>query len=149
MDFDLRVAWEDGERIFYRNRRNRTDDPAVLAVLPRSEHPAPLVLERFAHEYALKNQLSSAWAARPLELLREHGHVMLVLEDPGGRPLEELLGAPMEIGRFLPLAINIAAVLGKVHQQGLVHKDLNPANILVDELTGQVRLTGFGMASRL
>ena len=149
MDFDLRVAWEDGERIFYRNRRNRTDDPAVLAVLPRSEHPAPLVLERFAHEYALKNQLSSAWAARPLELLREHGHVMLVLEDPGGRPLEELLGAPMEIGRFLPLAINIAAVLGKVHQQGLVHKDVNPANILVDELTGQVRLTGFGMASRL
>jgi len=149
MDFDLRVAWEDGERVFYRNQRKRADEPAVLAVLPRSEHPAPLVLERFAHEYALKDQLSSAWAVRPLQLLREHGHVMLVLEDPGGRPLEELLGAPMEINRFLLLAINISVVLAKVHRQGLVHKDINPANILVDELTGDVRLSGFGMASRL
>jgi PAS domain S-box-containing protein len=149
MDFDLRVAWEDDERVFYRNQRNRADEPAVLAVLPRSEHPTPLVLERFAHEYALKDQLSSAWAARPLQLLREHGHVMLVLEDPGGRPLEELLGAPIAIGRFLPLAISISSVLAKVHRQGLVHKDINPANILVDELTGDVRLSGFGMASRL
>jgi len=149
LDFDFRVAWEDGERVFCRNQPNRADEPAVLAVLPRSEHPPPLVLERFAHEYALKDQLSSAWAARPLKLVRQHGHIMLVLEDPGGRPLEELLGAPMEIERFLPLAISMATTLGKVHERGLVHKDINPANILVDEATGQVRLFGFGMASRL
>src|SRR5690348_6469914 len=110
MDSDLRAVWEDGDRVFYRrNQPNRTERPAVLAVLPRAEHPTALVLERFAHEYALKDQLSSAWAARPLELVREHGRIMLVLEDPGGRPLEECLGAPMDIGRFLALAINIAA----------------------------------------
>jgi PAS domain S-box-containing protein len=97
----------------------------------------------------LKDELNSGWAARPLELVREHGRIMLLLEDPGGCPLEELLGAPMENDRFLPLAISIANTLAKVHQQGLVHKDINPANILVNEETGKVRLTGFGVASRL
>ena len=55
----------------------------------------------------------------------------------------------MELGRFLRLALGITAALGKAHQRGLVHKDLKPANILVDMASGQVRLTGFGIASRL
>ena len=54
----------------------------------------------------------------------------------------------MEMGRFLDLAIAIAAAVGRLHQRGLVHKDIKPANILVDEATGAVRLTGFGIASR-
>ena len=72
-----------------------------------------------------------------------------MLEDPGGFPLEQLLGVPMEIDRFLALAISITTTLAKVHQQGLVHKDINPANILVNEPTEEVRLSGFGMASRM
>ncbi len=55
----------------------------------------------------------------------------------------------MEVGRFLHLAIGIAVALGKVHQAGLVHKDVKPANILVNRAGGEVRLTGFGIASRL
>jgi serine/threonine protein kinase len=49
----------------------------------------------------------------------------------------------------LRLAIGIATALGKLHQRGLVHKDIKPANILVNGTTGEVRLTGFGIASRL
>ncbi len=105
---------------------------AVLAVWPAAEHPAPASLDRLAHEYGLKDELDSAWAVRPLELGREGGRTMLVLEDPGGEPLDRLLGAPMEVGRFLRLAIGIATALGQVHQRGLIHKDLKPANILVD-----------------
>ncbi|MBV8910233.1 MAG: serine/threonine-protein kinase PknK, partial [Gammaproteobacteria bacterium] len=74
---------------------------------------------------------------------------MLVLEDAGGEPLDRLLGAPMEAGRFLRLGRAVATALGKLHQRGLVHKDIKPANILVDEEAGEVRLTGFGIASRL
>ena len=66
-----------------------------------------------------------------------------------GEPLDRLLGAPMEVGRFLGLAIAIAAAVGKLHQRGLVHKDIKPANILVNDATDEVRLTGFGIASRL
>src|SRR3984893_5626932 len=54
----------------------------------------------------------------------------------------------MEVGRFLRLASQIAAALGRVHQRGLVHKDVKPANILVNRASGEVRFTGFGIASR-
>ena len=75
---------------------------------------------------------------------------MLVLEDPGGEPLDRLLGAPMEMGRFLqPRHRHRQRALGKAHQRGLVHKDVKPANILVNCADGQARLTGFGIASRL
>ena len=74
---------------------------------------------------------------------------MLMLEDPGGEPLARLLGTPMAMGSFLPLAMGIAEALGKLHARGLVHKDVKPANILVDCADGRVRLTGFGLASRL
>src|SRR3989442_9179755 len=55
----------------------------------------------------------------------------------------------MELGRFLRLAIGIAAALRNVHQHGLVHKEIKPSNILVNGASGEVRLTGFGIASRL
>ena len=74
---------------------------------------------------------------------------MLVLKDPGGEPLDLLLGAPMEVGHFLRLATRIATALGKLHQRRLVHKDIKPTNILVNSATGEVWLTGFGIASRL
>ena len=67
----------------------------------------------------------------------------------GGEPLDRLLGVPMEVRSFLRLAIAIAAALAQVHQRGLVHKDIKPANILVNRTTGEVKLTGFGIASRL
>ena len=97
----------------------------------------------------MRDELDGAWAVRPLELGRDRGRTALVLEDPGGEPLERLLGAPMEVGRFLRLAIGIVAALGKAHQRGLVHKDVKPANILVNCADGRARLTGFGIASRL
>ena len=56
--------------------------------------------------------------------------------------------APMEVGRFLCLAIAIVEGLGKVHQHGLVHKDIKPANILINPVNDEVRFTGFGIASR-
>ena len=121
----------------------------ALIVLPASEQPAPTILDRLAHEYSLKDDLGSTWAVRPLELVQDRGRTILVLEDPGGELLSGLLGTPMEVGRFLRIAIGVAAALGKVHQHGLIHKDIKPANILVNTASGEVRLTGFGIASRL
>ncbi|MFA1674641.1 serine/threonine protein kinase, partial [Rhizobium mongolense] len=147
----MEVLWEDSERVFCRGQRLCADGQwnAVLAVLPAAEHLKPSSLDRLAHEYQLKDELDGAWAVRPLELVSEGGRTMLVLEDPGGEPLDRLIGKPMEVGNFLRLAISIAAALGKVHQRGLVHKDIKPANLLVTGASSEVRLTGFGIASRL
>jgi serine/threonine protein kinase len=108
-----------------------------------------LAILRLTHEYELKDELDSAWALRPLELVREGGRTMLMLEAPGGEPLDRLIGPPMELERFLRLAVALTAALGRLHERGLIHKDIKPANVLVNSVTGQVWLTGFGIASRL
>jgi PAS domain S-box-containing protein len=149
-DCKLQVLWKDGERVFCRAERQTDGDQAtVLVVLPAVEHPAPATLDRLAHEYELKDELDGAWAVRPLELVREPGRVMLVLEDPGSEPLDRMLDRPMGVHGFLRLAIAVAEALTQVHRRGLVHKDIKPANILVNRAAREVRLTGFGIASRL
>ena len=148
-DAGLQLCWEDSERVFWRGSPSGdSGSPTpLLVVLPAAEHPSPASLDRLAHEYGLKEELDRAWAVRPLRFLREGGRAMLVLEDPGGEPLDRSLGAPVEVGRFLRLAIGIAAALGKLHERGLVHKDVKPANILVNGAA--VKFTGFGIALRL
>src|SRR5208282_1422789 len=148
---DLQILWEDSERALCRGRRLDAGGglASVLVEFPVAEHPLPLALDRLAHEYGLKDELDAGWAARPLDVVREGGRTALLLEDPGGEPLERLLGEPVETGRFLRLAIDIAAALGRAHQRGLVHRDVKPANILVNCADGGARLTGFGVASRL
>ncbi|WP_028630073.1 AAA family ATPase [Metapseudomonas resinovorans] len=143
------IVWDDGERVFCREPYPEEGGSRVLVVRLAAEQPSPASLERLAHEFGLKDELDGAWALRPLELVREAGQHLLVLEDPNGEPLSRLLDAPMEMGSFLRLAASMAAALGKLHQRGLVHKDLKPAHILVNCADGQARLTGFGLTSRL
>src|SRR6202171_1952675 len=106
-------------------------------------------VERLEHEYALKSELDADWAARPVALTHDNGRLTLVLEDPGGAPLDRLLGRPVDVSHFLRIAIPLAGALRRVHERGLIHKDIKPANILVDAASGGVWLTGFGIASRL
>jgi hypothetical protein len=49
-----------------------------------AEHLSPASFDRLGHEYELKDELDSTWAARPLELVHEDGRTMLVFEDPIG-----------------------------------------------------------------
>jgi predicted ATPase len=135
----------------YRGRQPGNASP-VLAVTPTAEHPSPQSLRRLEHEYSLAAELDPAWAAKPLALTRYEGRTILVIKDPGGEPLDRVLerdqGQPLDLTRGLRIAIGLATALGQVHRRGLIHKDIKPANVLVDD-AGNVWLTGFGIASRL
>jgi PAS domain S-box-containing protein len=149
-DGDSQILWKDGERVFRRGWRLNDDGKpcSVLIALPSAEHPSRSCLDRLTHEYELKDQLDGRWAVRPLELVRDAGRTMLVLEDAESDPLELALGVPMQVEGFLNVAIAVTSAMGKLHQCGLIHKDIKPANILLNDATGEVRLTGFGIASR-
>jgi predicted ATPase/signal transduction histidine kinase len=121
----------------------------ILLVAAAGEFPSRESVQRLEHEFALRAELDAEWAARPVELIGRDVRQVLVLEDNGGEPLDRLLGRPLDVATFLRIAIPLAASLSRVHARGLIHKDVKPANILVDAATGDVRLTGFGIASRL
>jgi serine/threonine protein kinase len=142
------TVWEDGELVLFRAVLGGELFP-LLAAMPSSAQPSPVILARLQHAYALREELDPAWAARPLRLETHQGRVALLSEDPGGEPLLGLMGRPWEIASFLRLAIGIARTLVQVHERGLIHKDIKPANILVNAVTGQVWFIGFGIASRL
>ena len=118
-------------------------------LLVTAESASRASLKRLEHEYALRADLDATWAARPIELSLHRNRLALVLEDPGGDPLDGQLGGPLGITESLRIGISLARALRQVHARGLIHKDIKPANILVDAASSDVWLTGFGIASRL
>ena len=80
----FQILSEDGARVLCRAWRLGDDGArrAVLVVLPGAERPTRSSLNRLTHEHGLKDELDSAWAVRPLELLRDGDRAMLVLEFP-------------------------------------------------------------------
>src|ERR1700677_1686959 len=138
-------ALRDGDVTLYRGSSQGLP-PILLATAENASLPC---LKRLEHECALKADLDAAWAARPIELSRHRNRSALVLEDPGGAPLDRLLGQPLGVAEFLRIGISLAGTLRQVHARGLIHKDIKPTNILVDVASGGVWLTGCGIASRV
>src|SRR6478609_8256740 len=105
---------EDEEFAFCRGRRNDGALPTILMLAPVLEHPVPAISERLEHEYSLRDELDSDWATRPQTFIRREGRPILILDDPGGEPLDRLLGRPMEVSRFLRFAVGLAAAVGNL-----------------------------------
>src|SRR5882757_5949026 len=150
-EYVLEAVRKGPDFTLYRGRQRGNPSP-VLAIALSAEQPSPQSLRRLEHEYSLAADLDPAWAARPLALTRYEGRTVLIIQDPGGEPLDQFLernkGQPLDLTRFLRIAIGLAKALGQVHRQGLIHKDIKPANVLVDN-DDNVWLTGFGIASQL
>src|ERR1700691_5708315 len=146
----FKVLRRDEEVLLYRgDNSNGSGSPSILLLAPASTQPALETLKKIESEYSLRDELDSAWAVRCLTLSEHRGQMALVFEDPGGETLDRFLPGPMEMTRFLRFAVGTAAALSGLHEKELIHKDVKPTNVLVDTATGQARLMGFGIASRL
>ena len=144
----LELLWKDNEFTLYRGR-SKDETYQILVLSPLADYPAPEILKRLEHEYSLREELDPKWVARPIAMTRHWDRTVLVLKDPGGSPLDQLLGQPLEVAFSLRLAISVSRAIEHLHQRDIIHKDIKPANVLVNPVTGRCWLTGFGIASRL
>ncbi|MGJ7511442.1 AAA family ATPase [Variovorax sp. GT1P44] len=128
-------------------RGRQLDGGAALSVLvvdATSANPRPSDIVQIEREFQLAEALDSAWALKPLGLVEVRGRKLLLLEDPGGDLLQSLMGSPLEISLALGIGAEVAAALQRAHSTGLIHRDLNPSNILVGAQGSCAHLTGFG-----
>ncbi len=101
---------KDHEFVLYRGHSKEA--PSVFLLTTVSLRPAPETVKKLEHEYALREELDSAWAVRSLAISELHGQTTLVLEDPGGDTLDRFLPGPMEMTQFLRFAVGLATALG-------------------------------------
>ena len=92
--FTFEVLRQDEHFILYRGL-SPNGSSQVLLRSPTSQHPTPQNLKWLEREYSLKEELDPAWAVRPIELANHWDRLVLVMEDPGGIPLDQLLGQPL------------------------------------------------------
>ncbi|WP_170958832.1 AAA family ATPase [Magnetospirillum sp. 15-1] len=120
-----------------------------------SDRPAQPVIDRLRREFALRGEIDATWGAIPLSLEEASGRLALTISDPGGEPLVRLVSprsGPLrhaDVARLLRLSALLARTLGRIHAKGLIHKDITPTNVLVDEALGKAIFTGFGSTSQL
>jgi len=145
----LALIYESANSIVYRATRDRDRCPVILKCL-KQDYPNPTVVERYEQEYEIARSLKLDCAARAYELLAVRNVPVLVFEDFGGESLKILIASQkFTLLGFLNLALKIAKSLGKLHAAGIVHKDINPSNIVLNPATGQVKLIDFSISGQL
>jgi predicted ATPase/signal transduction histidine kinase len=144
--------------LVYRGLRCSNGQPVAIKVL-RNDFPRFNELVNFRNQYVIAKNLEIPGSVKAYSLETYHNHYALVMEDFGGISLSSYLDRlaeaskePLEglpINEFLPMAIQIANSLDGLYRHHVIHKDLKPANILINPTTKQVKLIDFSIASLL
>jgi len=149
------ASYSFGQRLYTGRRydvlRGTAPDgrPVVLKILQQL-HPKPEEIARFRHEYETLSSVRSEHVVAAHALVTDRRRWALVQEDFGGVALLDQLDDPaLGLGDRLDIAIDVATGLCDVHRQHVVHKDINPSNIVRNPGTGQVKLIDFGIATAL
>ncbi|MBF0395645.1 MAG: response regulator [Desulfobacterales bacterium] len=145
----LDKLYESSNSIVYRGYRTRDNLPVILKLLNK-EYPKPIELSRFNREYEITSNINLDGVIRCYSLEPYENSLIMVIEDFGGESINKLfLNSPMDLLQFLNIAIVIVDILAKIHQKHIIHKDINPANIVFNPKTGQLKIIDFGISTEL
>lgn len=145
----LENIWKRGPASVYRGYRD-VDRVPVMVKTPRSEYPEPRELAKLENEYQILRELVHPGIVRVFGLESVGYSLALILEDIAGQSLHEHLEAGrLDLGVTLRLGGMIARALDAIHQGGVLHKDINPQNLIYNAETGEVKIIDFGIATRL
>lgn len=141
--------YESNNSLVYRGRQVETDQPVILKML-KDAYPSPEKMAWFRREFELTHALTLDGTVDAYSLETAQQHLVIVMEDFGGESLERLTATRrFSLETVLSLILQITGILGQLHQQHIIHKDINPANIVFNPKTGQLKLIDFGISSAL
>ncbi|MBK9262616.1 MAG: AAA family ATPase [Polyangiaceae bacterium] len=143
------VLFEGDATTLYRGYRD-TDGTSVLVKASNDDFPIARDVALLRHECAILQSLDVPCVPTAFGLVPCRNGISLVMSDTGKRPLtERMRRGRQDLGAALRVGVAIARALDQVHIGGVIHKDVCPQNILVEEGSLDVDLVGFGYASRL
>ncbi len=145
----LETLQEKASTVVYRGQREHDKQPVIIKLL-KADYPSVELITRLKQEYRIPQSLCHPRIVQAISLENYQNRFALVLEDFGGLSLKHLLetiSLPLE--STIEIAIQLAEALEAIHQQGIIHKDIKPSNIIFNPLTQVLKLTDFGIASQL
>jgi len=133
----------------YRGLRNADQQPVVIKQLNKS-YPSREELALLKREYEIMRGFNSNGIVKAYSLEKNQNSLALILEDFNGQSIEKLLpGWTFDLTEFLKLAIQISKIIGQIHQKNVIHKNINPGNIIWNPGSAQVKITDFGISTEL
>ncbi|BAY50361.1 serine/threonine protein kinase and signal transduction histidine kinase with GAF and PAS/PAC sensor (plasmid) [Scytonema sp. HK-05] len=138
--------------VVYRGIRVQ-DGRAIIVKLLKQDYPSPEELIRYRQEYEITRSLKEEGVIKAYSQQDYQRTLVILLEDFGGESIERWMRqqpnfCPIPLSNFLRLAIDITDILGRIHAAGVIHKDINPSNIVLNPNTGVVKIIDFGIATR-
>ncbi len=151
----LSPVYESANSLVYRGICPENDQPVILKIL-KEDYPKPSELTRYKQEYQITQNLKLDGVIKAYRLEPFQRTLMMVLEDFGASSLKELMakglidqdGSIFALEEFLKRAIKITEILDKIHAAGVIHKDINPSNILLNLETQALKIIDFGISTR-
>src|SRR5919199_300017 len=140
---------ESNNSLVYRGLRKQDNQPIILKFL-KLDYPLPASLVRYKQEYEITRNLDLASVPKTYSLERYQNSLVIISEDSGGESLKlGLASGKLTLQEFLLTAIKITRALGQIHQHNIIHKDINPSNIIINSTTGLVQIIDFGISTVL
>ncbi|WP_437736908.1 AAA family ATPase [Sorangium sp. So ce1335] len=140
----------EGPVITVRRARRASDGQPVVLKGPLAGRASPRAIARLRHELVITREIAHPGVLRVLDVEESDGGPVLVLEDFGGASLDIVLRSNrLSLATTLRIGIHVADALASLHHAGILHKDVKPHNILVRLDPLVVKLSDFGIATRL
>ena len=133
----------------YRARRLADDQPVMLKSI-RNDQVLNGSVSALKHEYEIGRSLQSSGIIKVLGFEVIQHYPVVVLEDFGGTALSILLRQRrFSVQEVLDIALKLVQSLGEVHTANIIHKDINPSNVVFNPESGELKIIDFGISSYL